>query len=152
LPVVHECEPQMNTREVGLLLMVVWLVALWASVSLSKRWRRSGVVGSLYASYATTFTGLVALDASLWFGDNSHPWDHWFLIAGVIATVLAVPWTVWSHRREVQKYGIEPTARRPAVAAPVRRVWVSRDARNTGRDAQPAVGRILARLAMDGAV
>jgi hypothetical protein len=95
----------MNTREVGLLFMVVWLVALWASVSLSKRWRRSGVVGYLYASYGATFTGLVALDASLLLGDNSHSWDHWFVIVGVIATVLAVPWTVWSHRREVQKYG-----------------------------------------------
>lgn len=32
----------MNTREVGLLLMVVWLVLLWGSINLSKRWRRSG--------------------------------------------------------------------------------------------------------------
>jgi hypothetical protein len=95
----------MNRGEVGLLLMVVWLVLLWGSVNLSKRWRRSGVIGYLYASYAVIYTGLAAMLASLWLGDNSHWWDRWFAIAAVIITVLAVPWTVRLHRREVRKYG-----------------------------------------------
>jgi hypothetical protein len=95
----------MNASEVGLLFMVVFLVLLWGSVNLSKRWRRSGVIGYLYASYAAMYTGFAAMLASMWLGDNSHWWDRWFAIAAVIAIVLAVPWTVWSHRREVRKYG-----------------------------------------------
>jgi hypothetical protein len=70
----------MNTREVGLLLMVVFLVLLWGSTNPSKRWRRSGVIGYLDASYAASYTGLAAMLASMWLGDNGHWWDRWFAI------------------------------------------------------------------------
>ena len=91
----------MNKSEVGSLLMVVFLVALWGSVRLSKRWRGSGAVGYLYASYAVLYTGLAAVTASMWLGD--HPWDYWFAVGGTVYMALVLPWLVWSFRREVRK-------------------------------------------------